>query len=685
MELDVVHLQEEIERQLKSGDVPARLNIVKSLLGKNDEASIGCIIEAMGDSEWQIRKEAVAVLSKAADKTQIVHTLIERISNNDNVGRRNAAAELFVHWGKVAVEPLLFHLKKVNEDTQKVLIDTLGDIRDTRAIPSLLSDILGEGSLEEASAGFADNLRSAALEALGKLCPPDGVVQIIPFLSKGNPLLTFSAIKALELIGSPLAAPKLIEVSKEKMFQRAALEALGVIADLSAIDCLLASFHSPSENIRRVALKAIIRLELKQTEKNKQQVWQSVKAIYNDQDYTFLLSMTGHSEPLLKGGAIRVLGWVSEVRSVPTLVSFLNDYNDDVVTAFIAMGPSILPELGKLLDRGVWENEKTRLAVATVWGEIVHPEGVGLLIDLLRDNAMPVRKAAAHALEKTRSKEAIMPLIALLKDPYHEVQEIARQTLLTMKADLPKDELIQILGEQSASLRANAALLLGEIGHQPAMSHLVFLLKDSDEEVRRAAVSALGSFLPLPQAVKSILTALGDEDYRVRVAVLKALETIPVDPLLNDLSSLVYDENIWVRSALARTIGSIASKEGLQILLRLSEDSTGVVRISALLALGHRREPAILDLIRKHLTSEDRDVKKAAIVALGTLGDPNAIPLIAPFLDNPYWELRAAAAVTMGGLRAASDKLLEMAHSDEDPLVRDAARSALSHPDKTVS
>jgi HEAT repeat protein len=240
-------------------------------------------MEAMGDSEWQVRKEAVSAMAKCQDKGPIIQRLLNRICQNDNVGRRNAAADLFVQWGKASVEPLLLNLKKVNEDTRKVVIDVLGDIRDPRAIPALLTDILGEDALPETSVGFADNLRSSALEAIGKIGPPEGVEQVLPFLKKGNPLLTFSAIKSLELMGSSMATPHLVEISKEKMFKRAALQALGVISDITALPCLLADFHSDSENIRRVTLKALVTLGLKQTGENGVLFQKRLREVYDEE------------------------------------------------------------------------------------------------------------------------------------------------------------------------------------------------------------------------------------------------------------------------------------------------------------------------------------------------------------------------------------------------------------------
>lgn len=675
---------EEIADQLKNGDFPTRLTILKSLSETIEEAEIVLIIEAMGDSEWQVRKEAVAAIAKAADKDKgpIIQQLLDRISKNDNVGRRNAAADLFVQWGKDSVLPLLLNLKKVNEDTRKVVIDVLGEIRDPRAIPSLLTDILGTDSIEETSAGFADNLRSAALEAIGKIGPPEGVKQVVPFLKKENPLLAFSAIKALELMGSPMATPHLIEIAQEKMFKRAALEALGVISDIKALPCLLADFHSESENIRRVTLKALVTLGLKQEDENRELFRKLFREVYDERDYLFLASVVNHADPLLKRSAIRALGWVSEVRSVSILIPLLSEYNLDVVAALSEMGHLILPELSKLLERGLWEDERTRQAAATIWGEVADPTGVPFLLDLLKDNVAHVREAAAVALGKIKSKATVLSLMALLKDPYPEVQEAAVASLLKMKSDIPEDELVLALQQKSAHLRANAAQLLGELGLESAISDIAFLLKDSDEDVRRAAVFALGRF-PFQKIIRPILSALGDEDYKVRVAVLKVLEQGEINSILEDLSPLVHDENMWVRAQLSRTIGHVSGETGLNLLRRLVNDPTGVVQIAALSALGTRKDGEILSDLLKKLSSEDKDVKKAAILALGTYGNPQAIEALTPLLEHPHWGLRAAAVSALGNLSLTADvvtsssKIAAMADEDSDPLVRDAARFAL--------
>ena len=671
---------EEIEKQFKNRDISTRLTILKSLSREMGESEIMLIIEAMGDSEWQVRKEAVSAMAKAHDntnKSQIIQRLLDRICQNDNVGRRNAAADLFVQWGKASVLPLLLNLNKVNEDTRKVVIDVLGDIRDPRAISPLLTHILGTDALPETSAGFADNLRSSALEAIGKIGPPEGVEQVLPFLKKGNPLLTFSAIKALELMKSPLAVPHLIEIAEQKMFKRAALDALGAISDMKALPCLLADFHSEFESIRRVTLKAIVTLGLKQEGENKAIFRKLLQQMYSEDDYSFLVSTVGHADPILKRGAILLLGWVSEIRAVPILIPLLNEYDNDMIVALSGIGPLILPELSKLLERGLWEDERIRKVAATVWGEIADPEGIPFLIDLLKDNSAHVREAAARALGNIKSTDTIPSLMALLKDSYPEVQEATVGSLLEMKLDIPHDDLRLALRQKSAHFRANAAMLIGEIGFEGAISDIALLLKDSDENVRRASISALGRF-PIEKTVRHLLSALGDEDYKVRVAVLKVLEQGGAGSILAELSPLAYDENMWVRAGLAKTIGNVAGATGLSLLQKLVNDPTGVVQIAVLSVLGTRTEREILPELLRKLPSEDKDIKKAAILALGAYGDKTVLPFITPLLDDPHWELRSAAVSAVASLNLVSPKIKTMADTDEDPLVRDAARFALS-------
>jgi HEAT repeat protein len=90
-------------------------------------------------------------------------------------------------------------------------------------------------------------------------------------------------------------------------------------------------------------------------------------------------------------------------------------------------------------------------------------ELVPALLDALKDHDADVRQAAASALAGI-GRQALEPLLDVLKDK-----------------------------DQSKEMRANAAYVLGQMGHngQEALPALTKALKDDDKEVRRRAAFAI--------------------------------------------------------------------------------------------------------------------------------------------------------------------------------------------------
>ena len=96
-----------------------------------------------------------------------------------------------------------------------------------------------------------------------------------------------------------------------------------------------------------------------------------------------------------------------------------------------------------------------------------HKELVAALIDNLDDADAEVRQAVAMALGKV-GRQAVSPLVGVLKDK-----------------------------DKSASLRANAAYALGQIGSsaQEALPELTKALKEKDKELRKRAAYAIGNIV----------------------------------------------------------------------------------------------------------------------------------------------------------------------------------------------
>lgn len=613
---------------------------------------------------------AAAILLEGVDRNRVVHQLIDHLSREKNIGMRNAAVEVFIRLGKISVDPLLFSLDHTDDDVKKLIIDTLGEIKDKKAAPLLIA-LLSDRN---------ENVAASAVEALGKIGDPQAVPPLLEALKRENPLLAFSAIKALQQIGDRRAIEPLIAVLNENTYKRVGLEALGGIGDMRVLEPLTAALQTGPKSIKCSALKAIAALESRQSEADQTVIHRRMKEIYQEPYYLLLFDAVQDADSLLRQAAIRMYGWVAEPRSISILIPLINsECREEALAALVAIGREHLDPLIGGLSRF---DDTVREAISVVLGKIGDRRAVPALLDLLRDCNGHVRQAAAAALGELKDPGTVGALLPVLADIYPNVQERAVKALLQMKEALPRPILLEYLSHDSPAFRSNAAFLLGQLQEEKAIAPLLFLLRDPDQSVRKAAVDALGCFQS-PEVVRHILLALGDESAIVRLAALKILagrEVSHVSGLVETLHPLVHDENIWVRSAIPPILARLEGEKARMLFCELLADKVGAVRISTLSVLGERREKWALPLVLAETNNPDLDVKKAAISALGLLNESSAVPLLKSFLTDLNWTVRAAAIRALGRLhdRSSIVRLREMADSDSDPMVRETARQSLS-------
>jgi len=127
------------------------------------------LIQALGDSDWVVRRAAAEALGKLGDP-QAVPALIQALGDSDS-------------------------------DVRAVAAEALGAIGDPQAVPALIQ-ALGDSGWD---------VRRAAAEALGKLGDPQAVPALIQALGDRSENVRFAAAWALGAIGDPQAIPALIK------------------------------------------------------------------------------------------------------------------------------------------------------------------------------------------------------------------------------------------------------------------------------------------------------------------------------------------------------------------------------------------------------------------------------------------------------------------------------------------
>jgi len=652
---------------LKNRDVEERLAAVRALRRSNERQAAEGLISALGDSEWRVRKTAVEGLLALPESPELISSLIRCLDNEENAGVRNAATEVLIQLNRRALPGLMGMINQVNSEVKKFIIDILGEIADARATPVLLVALRDEN----------ENVQVSAIEALGKVRDERSIDPMIELLKRENHLLAFAAVKALERIGNPRAVEPLIKALGKPILQRVALEALGKMGDMRALNFLLSSLQSGPKKVRDSALRALMTLLEGQPETSSISIVRRLRESYSKDLFGYFIEALSDSNQQVKRGAIRVLGWLGEVKSIPALLPLLGgEHREDVIETLVnlkrdAVGPLSL----ELVKQG----DSIREGIAVVLGRIGDRKGTASLVRLLSDPNGHVRQAAATALGRVTDPMSIRGLVQLLDDPFENVQAAAAHALAQIKSKNLSSVLLGLLQSDKPSFRRNAASILGRIRERESIPQLSLVLKDPVPEVRKAAVEALGSF-DQAEAEDLLLVALGDESHLVRIAALRVLEQRPGVDLFTHLSPLLKDENIWVRTAAVRVIGKLREDRVRELLVELMSDPVEVVRIATMELLCKFKDETLTPIFTAQLASGDSEVRKQAILALGESGNSRVCETLRPYLDDASWTIRSAAARAIGALRdlQSVSKLEQMAASDPDRLVQESALFALA-------
>jgi len=663
---------EQLHEQLASPDDEVRHAAVQGLRNPGPEV-LPCLIEALGDASWRVRKAALdlVLLAPAADSLPL---LIAGLRDEANAGRRNSSMEALVRLGPAAVPALGPLVTDPDHDLRKFVVDALGNI-DAPTVSALLRTALEDPE---------ENVSAAAAEYLGRRRDTAAVPVLLRRLCESGSWLTFGCLRALGEIGDAAAAPAVSALLGEPGLRKAALEALGKVGDEQALPHLLDALFSRDRGLRHVAALAVHRIL--------QRLGQGTAAVAlaagvqarSDADFfEFLRGLLGQEDPQARAAAATLLGLVPGERMVSILLAALPqaaEQDQELFAGVLAGLPDA--DLTLLVARLLDPSPVVRLRLAGVLGHRGCREAVPLLLTLLEDGIGHVRAAAATALGRIGDSAAVSPLAGLLRDPFPDVRDAGMEAIVAIgQAGQSRLALVLTLLEPhftdaDEGFAAAAVRIAGRLGGQGLSTRLGLALRDARGEVRRAAVEAIGAVGGV-NAVAVLRVALTDEDVAVRreaVHRLGATRDVAALPLL---LPMLGDEDLWVRVRAIQALGGIAHPEAWQVLLAAAVgDPPGPRRLAAIRALGAGKVPGSLAVLTDLAGTVDRETGMAAIEALGALGDPGALDVLLVRLADPAWGLRAVAVRALGPFVTdprVSSALVRAAEEDADPLVRSLA------------
>lgn len=565
--------REETLRQLLSGVIQTALETEAPPLLKDSGSKVSLSWMTLRQKKQQV---------EAACAPEATRKLIEQA--------KPALEELSSTGDAKVGEFLLEKFEEASERIKPFLVRALGKLRHREAFEPLLK-LLIEGS---------DSTRSAAVQALGDLGDSRAIQPLLTLLSgvPGERVRVGVAISKFGNASVPLLLG-IVDSSADPAMRGIAIELLGQLKSVQAIDVLERVVRTDDASLRRLAAEALTQIPDKG-------VVRPLIELLKDED--------PQVRALVAGGLARH----PDPRAVGTLVIALDDpYFEVRINSIQALGEigneSAVPKLLRFLAD---DNPQVQIASAEALGKLGNPDAVPKLLELL--------DARAHQPEEHRLTGKIVDALRRIRDG---------------RAVLP---LIDLLELDDRRLRQRVVEALGVIGDKSARRAIEKTLKtDESEEVRSAAAKALGD-LGDNGAIPALQAALA-ESADVRVKAVIALGKLEAEAALPEVRQMLIDPLPQVRYQAATILGELGGADAIPSLEPLLLDSDNMVKRAAkkaLEALGDTRSDAeITKSLKKSKRSRSQRNFLVDLLPTSMMGTFEAVP-------------GGAATVLLGGTAA---------------------------------
>lgn len=509
-----------------------RQQALSSLGGFEDEAATVALLEALQDSDYLVRATAAELLGGRKD-AGIDELLMRCLTDEDSMVRATVAEALgrreaflaapalrdllidFDQWvrysaaeslGQIEPEeeiwPLLMNANSAELAMRLDAIAQLGELRDRRAIPSLLKMLHDDTQLE-----------AAVLNALEKFHDPLTVPALVELaLFTEAPHLREQALiqaQTLSLEGTLEALASWLEPDRPQFAQRA-IEALHQLPTADTTPLFLYAVQHPD---RWVCTVALITLEQRRVPVPADHLLPLLDENIHDLVRAALKNLMCHAPEQVAESIEKFIGseleWhrlavaenlahLSLERMRELATRLLTDDSDEVREAVLrSLASRATHEDTELLltgsrDRDAW----VRQAAVEGLGRLNLPQARHRLLEQLKqDEDFLVRAAAAEALSDHHDEDVRRALTQALDDAKSSVRLQVTHALFAQEIVPSREVLIRLLADQDksvvlATLEQLRRILEPELRHQ-IQSQLEPLLAAEDPQIRSAA-AALG-------------------------------------------------------------------------------------------------------------------------------------------------------------------------------------------------
>jgi HEAT repeat protein len=680
------------EAALDSTDPEQRRLVVAALSQAKGPGTFQLVLRALGDEDWRVRKEAISVAVELGPSPELLDVLIGTFSTSDNVGLRNAVSEALAGFGRPAIDRIALEMSVLDADGRKLAAEALGRTGHSTAVSALV------GLLSDPDT----NVRVAAIEALG--CVGGGQAdELEPLLRAAlqshEVLVRLAALETTNALGIVLDWQDIEPTLGVPVLEPAALAAAARTSAIAAADLLVQALarQAPFDECWPVQALAEYVSQSSEAMRSARQALGTLA--HNVREFLFRLTQADELD--VRTAALIVLSalgdeeasrWVLDVAERDELTGIA----DQLVGAIAALHPSVLQQRMRAASSSqralilrMAVRFPTSLAADAVLDEVAR------VIESV--DADPVLSAALEVLASTSNERCFR----LLARQFTALPTTIRRTAIVVLGEMTQrhPEVARAIADagplQGEDWIPATALLaaLARCGHPASQGDVELLtrcLLADMASVRCAALDAL-AVIGDAAAADAIAFSLADEEQEVRLAAVRALgklrgegESTPVIGRLIDLAQKTDDRDLLVVAVQA--IGETSDPRVLAVLRPLVTSSEPSVAVAAVEAIGLVSDSSRFEALVDGLSHLDVDVVKAAMRTLGRESDQRVEAHLGACLDHDAWGVRRLAADLLGerGGEMAAGLLRARRTTEREPLVKEAIERALGVVEGTL-
>lgn len=209
--------------------------------------------------------------------------------------------------------------------------------------------------------------------------------------------------------------------------------------------------------------------------------------------------------------------------------------------------------------------------------------------------------------------------------------------------------LVEVLNDENANVRLQAATALNELGWRPNT--------DAQQALHAVALQQFETVARLGEvSVDPLLLLLKDVSAGLRMAALETLAHIGGPRIIKPMIDMLKDENPHVRAVAVQALSRLGDEQAIEPLAKMARDNSWEVRSVLLDAFENFNTPRCIDALIIFLKDEAQDLRLGAIELLGKSGDARAITALVTALLDEDSAVRSAAETNLKILDANWEK-----------------------------